>query len=800
MNLLIISLHADPTLPAGIGAGGGTHSYIRELLTYFSNKDINILLITRKDHANLTDYDEISDCCKIQRIIIKDENPIDKKELYTFHNTSLVKTEQVLTKLNYKPDLIHSIYWNSGQVAKDLSQRLSIPYVHTVISNGLRRQKAGMVETLIQRSKIEKEVFLSAAYIFCITPSERDDLVNLYHISPQKIMVLGRPVSDDFLYPSHDEFGMPYRFLVNQNDISTKSHIKLECSLRCNIISDKWWSKKAFLYCGRVAENKGIDIILKTWYRLKITFKDLCPALWIVGGNLDEIESLKTKLNEQYNIKKFEENGSIIWWGYLDQRGISTLMLKAHALIMHSSYEPGGRVIIEALATGIPVIATPCGFGADYIYNWYNGFQVSFGDIELLYCIMSLFIKQPYLSNSLGINAKNYMHKILDEWNFYEAHQEVYDAVFYCMNKSFAESGLIQTVNSYKNYINIYPYFNDIISIDHLKSLLESLYKKETIKLTPVFSDATAVWTARFNTFECEISQPYTRLFNTPYYYLLAEPRVDTRTNQYKREKYATNLEICPVLKYIDNYYIYIKRHYSGLRGEQLKNISMQRGIKRLLNEFGMSHVKDIQIEDYIFEKDWHNCNINEIRDTYEKYNKKIPAFFYPCHNINYGLSIRQLDFIINDLYNIKTEKIISLYYKSLDYLYAIAQRNKTEYGICLANCSINNIVFDEIDSVYMFKNASTLYWGDISRMIADFVHDYLLSVSTTQRNCVFLEECINNFVSDKNRELCIGWIFIITFEKTMLYLNTVQYDKYQKELTFLSQLINNYIDIEKTS
>ena len=99
----------------------------------------------------------------------------------------------------------------------------------------------------------EKEVFLSATYIFCITPSERNDLVKLYHISPQKIMVLGRPVSADFLYPSHDEFGMPYRFLVNQTNISTKSQIKLEYSLSCNKTSDKWWTKKAFLYCGRVA-------------------------------------------------------------------------------------------------------------------------------------------------------------------------------------------------------------------------------------------------------------------------------------------------------------------------------------------------------------------------------------------------------------------------------------------------------------------------------------------------------------------------------------------------------------------
>lgn len=790
MNLLIISLHADPTFPAGIGEGGGTHSYIRELLTYFSNKNIKILLITRKNNANLANCEEISDSCRIRRIIIKDENSIDKKELYSFHNTSLFKTEQVLLELDFKPDLIHSIYWNSGQIARELGQKFNIPYVHTVISNGLRRQLAGMTEVLSQRRVIEKEIFLSATYIFCITPSERDDLVNLYHISPHKIMVLGRPVSDDFLYPSHDEFGIPYRFLVNQTNTNTKSQIKLDYLFSYKKTSDKWWTKKAFLYCGRIAGNKGVDIILKAWCHLKVVFKDLCPALWIVGGNLDEIESLKANLDEQYIINEFEENGNIIWWGYLDQRGISTLLLKAHVLIMHSSYEPGGRVIIEALATGTPVIATPCGFGADYVYNWYNGFQVGFGDVDLLYRTMSLFIKQPYLSNLLGINAKNYMHKLLDEWNFYEAHQTVYDAAFNYVNKDFAESGLVQITKSYKDYINMYPYFNDIITIDYLKTLLETLFHEKNVELKSVYTEDAATWIADFNNVTYEINQPYTKLLDIAYYNLLTEPKVDRRIDQYKREKYATNLKICPVLEYIENYYIYIKNKYTSLHWEQLKDSLIQTKIKKLLNEFGTNNVENIQFDEYLFEKDWRNCNVNEIKDIYEKYNQKIPAFFYPSHNVNYGLSLRQLDFIISDLYNIVTEKVKSLYYKSLNYLYSIIPEGKPQYGICLENCSINNIVFDNKNFVYMFKNAAKLYWGDTSRMTADFLHSYLLFLSAQIVDCNYIEECINNFVLDENKELCIGWIFIIAFEKTIFYLNTVQDDKYQKELTLLIQLM----------
>ena len=35
-NLLIISLHADPSMPPGVGEWGGTHTYMRELLTEYA--------------------------------------------------------------------------------------------------------------------------------------------------------------------------------------------------------------------------------------------------------------------------------------------------------------------------------------------------------------------------------------------------------------------------------------------------------------------------------------------------------------------------------------------------------------------------------------------------------------------------------------------------------------------------------------------------------------------------------------------------------------------------------------------
>ena len=142
-NLLIISLHADPSMPPGVGEWGGTHTYMRELLTELYEKNFNIILLTRKVYEEQDDIEMVSSSCKIVRLTLGEFGDFDKRELFHLHQITLQKTIAVLVKLNFSPDLIHSVYWNSGHLAVKLSQIWKIPYVHSVISNGRGRNAHG---------------------------------------------------------------------------------------------------------------------------------------------------------------------------------------------------------------------------------------------------------------------------------------------------------------------------------------------------------------------------------------------------------------------------------------------------------------------------------------------------------------------------------------------------------------------------------------------------------------------------------------------------------------------------------
>ena len=58
-------------------------------------------------------------------------------------------------------------------------------------------------------------------------------------------------------------------------------------------------------------------------------------------------------------------------------------MSKAHAFVLSSQHETFGVVLIEALAQGLPLIATRCG-GPEDIINKDNGLLVPINDVDRL--------------------------------------------------------------------------------------------------------------------------------------------------------------------------------------------------------------------------------------------------------------------------------------------------------------------------------------------------------------------------------------------------------------------------------
>lgn len=213
--LLLICLHADPTMPSGVSDGGGTHAYLRELTAGLAMRGVTCHLVTRRQSPDLPHEVRVSPLTMLHRLDIGPDGRLDKRLLNTFNDQTVAGLDALWGRLPLPPRILHSVYWNSGRAAMALSEIRGVPFVHTVISNGRGRSQRGATGNAENREEIEEVVFKKAAKIFSISQEEKADLVTLYGLDPQKILVVGRPVDSAYVSPAQDALGHARRHWVD---------------------------------------------------------------------------------------------------------------------------------------------------------------------------------------------------------------------------------------------------------------------------------------------------------------------------------------------------------------------------------------------------------------------------------------------------------------------------------------------------------------------------------------------------------------------------------------------------------
>lgn len=424
--VLIITIHADPAMPPGYGEWGGTHTYMRELLDNLDENEVDCILVTRRALQELPAIEQYRSHCRIYRLENGPIAPIDKTLLQNYHNENFETISKIIEDQGSPPIVIHSVYWNSGRLGMALAKIYHIPLVHSVISNARGRTARGAVEPVPTRADYEQSIYDAANWILCVSEDEKNDLIQFYHIDAQKLIVAGQYIHSSFISPARNGNGFPR--LNSRIPLESQDSVAARYNESSAITTtDLFWTQSAFTYFGRIDESKGVDHILVAWHHVFCRNQEDCPALWLIGGSIPEIDKMRTMVAQRLpGLAALERLGKIVWWGCLDPEGASTLLLKTRVLVTNSLYEPGGRVVVEAMSEGVPVIAAPNGFAQDLILDWKNGFLVEHGDEDGLARRMEHFVRQPFLSDALGLNAKQTAANVIRRWGFIQKHLWTY--------------------------------------------------------------------------------------------------------------------------------------------------------------------------------------------------------------------------------------------------------------------------------------------------------------------------------------------------------------------------------------
>jgi glycosyltransferase involved in cell wall biosynthesis len=146
-------------------------------------------------------------------------------------------------------------------------------------------------------------------------------------------------------------------------------------SKRSEPLRDTYGGREGFLllHVGRLAPEKGVDRILEAF----ALAQQLLPAgaiQLVVAGTGPSEESLRRSAPD-----------NVTFLGNLDRRAVlPRLYASADAFVFASLTETLGLVILEAMASGLPVIASPAGGVADHLRHGVNGLAYPPNDVDAM--------------------------------------------------------------------------------------------------------------------------------------------------------------------------------------------------------------------------------------------------------------------------------------------------------------------------------------------------------------------------------------------------------------------------------
>lgn len=176
--------------------------------------------------------------------------------------------------------------------------------------------------------------------------------------------------------------------------------------------------KYDLIFVGRLTKNKGINLLLEAASKLKTQISNF--KLLIVGtGPLAEYLKFK--------IKNLKMQNNIILYGWArDSQEVAELLNQSRILVVPSYNEGGPRVVLEAMACGVPVLATPVGIVLDIIKGGEYGGVIDWNPVDISQKAVELLGNtskyQKYRINGLEIagrfekqsTIKNYAQKLQD--------------------------------------------------------------------------------------------------------------------------------------------------------------------------------------------------------------------------------------------------------------------------------------------------------------------------------------------------------------------------------------------------
>ncbi len=363
MRIALVSEHASPLAAIGGVDAGGQNVHVAELAAGLVRHGHSVAVYTRRDDADLAERVITAAGYEVVHVPAGPAAPVPKDDLWPHMAAFADHLTEMLTF--QQPGVVHAHFWMSAWASARAARQLNLPLLVTFHALGsVKRRYQGPADTSpLNRIRVEVAVAGAAERIVATATAEVRELA-LFGIPSGNVSVVPCGVDLEHFTPG---------------PTATPSPAAPERKYRYRLLS-----------VGRLVPRKGYDIIIEALIRLPET------ELLIAGGagngdatpepEHDRLVAVAERLGVADRVRLI---------GQVARADMPDLLRSADLVVCSPWYEPFGIVPLEAMACGVPVVASAVGGMVDTVADSVTGALVPARDPLALAEVIGPLLESP---------------------------------------------------------------------------------------------------------------------------------------------------------------------------------------------------------------------------------------------------------------------------------------------------------------------------------------------------------------------------------------------------------------------
>ncbi|MGW0495986.1 glycosyltransferase [Streptomyces sp. NPDC003007] len=386
MRIAMVSEHASPLAALGGADAGGQNVYVARLAEELARRGHDVTVYTRRDAHDLPDRVPLPGGAVVEHVPAGPAEPLPKDELYEHMPAFGAYLGRVWGR--WRPDVVHSHFWMSGTASLLGARPHGVPVVHTFHALGtVKRRHQGTADTSPpERIAAERRLGRACDRILATCTDEVRELARM-GVPAKRVSVVPCGVDTDSFRPDSGDVGRgtglsrpdaghlgpdtgPFRPDTGQVGRDTgpfdpgTGHVPADTAFD----TPPRRQRHRLLSCGRLVARKGYDLAIRALAHIPDT--ELLLAGGPPAGELAGDPEARRLLGLA---RETGVHDRVQLLGAVDPNRMPALMRSADLVLCTPVYEPFGIVPLEAMACGVPVIATDVGGHRDTVADHDTG-------------------------------------------------------------------------------------------------------------------------------------------------------------------------------------------------------------------------------------------------------------------------------------------------------------------------------------------------------------------------------------------------------------------------------------------